>query len=527
VSLLETAGSHGYRTGQARGDGLAVRGARRQGKWWKGLDAVRPLFVLAALGALGCGSTLLDHNADPALLALVCGPGRIACDGQCLSCSAPANAQAVCSSGACGFSCDADFNRCTAAACTAESPTSCGPTCADCSTGVPPNASPVCSAAHICDFACGPGFLRSGGHCQRAVAVSAGFLHTCALTADGNVKCWGANDAGQLGNGTNADSAIPVDVPLPAAVSAVASGYEHTCAIVSGAVYCWGDNTFGELGDGTTTNRASPVPVGGLTQVVALGAGGGILVGTSFGHTCAVDSGGLLRCWGANGSGQVGDGSTTTRLTPVLVTALPGGTIVASVACGERHTCATAGGAVTCWGANDSGQLGVGSTGPQTIPPTPAVPSGAAMVATGQAHSCAVVGGSLQCWGLNTSGQVDAGNAATGAFTSPLAPPLGGQALTTVATGRAHTCAVDATASPATPVCFGANEASQLGGTGSLVNVALLPPATAVSMTAGEEHTCLLTGDGGIQCWGANDRGQLGNGVSGVPSTSPTYVSGR
>ncbi len=486
---------------------------------------MKSLPALAALCTLACGSTLLDHNGDPALLALVCGAGRVACNGQCLPCAAPENALAVCSAGSCGFECNASFNRCSADACTPEGPTSCGPSCADCASGVPPNADPVCSETHRCDFACRAGFLRTGSGCQRAVAVSAGFLHTCALTSGGAVKCWGANDAGQLGNGTNADSPIPVDVALPGAASSVVSGYEHACAIVSGAVYCWGDNTFGEIGDGTTTNRASPVPVSGLAQVVALGAGGGVLLGTSFGHTCTVDAGGLLQCWGANGSGQVGDGSTTTRTSPVRVTALPSGTAVTSVACGERHTCANAGGAVTCWGANDSGQLGIGGTGPQTSPPTPAVAAGAAMVATGQAHSCAVVGGGLRCWGLNTSGQVDAGNATTGAFTSPLALPVG--VVTTAATGRAHTCGVDATASPAMPVCFGADNAGQLGGAGSLVDVTLPAPATAVSATAGENHTCVLTAEGGIQCWGANDRGQLGSGLAGGESASPAYVSGR
>jgi alpha-tubulin suppressor-like RCC1 family protein len=492
---------------------------------------VKRLLVLATLGALGCGSTLLDHDADPSLLALACGQGQLACNGQCLACAPPANAQAVCSAGACGFECSAGFNACTPDACTPESPASCGPSCADCSSGVPPNGSPICSPAHACDFACEPGFLRSGDQCQRAVMISAGYEHTCALSADGRVKCWGANDAGQLGNGSNEDSATPVDalLPLPKAAKAVVCGYQHTCAILDGGtVYCWGDNTFGELGIGTigsATSQASPVLVGGLTEVVALGAGGGVLNNsTSFGHTCAVDSGGLVQCWGANGSGQVGDGTTITRASPVPVTVVPATTAVASIACGERHTCANdAGGAVICWGANDSGQLGIGGTDPQTSPPTPAIPSGAAMVVTGQAHSCAVVSGTLECWGLNTSGQVDGGNAATGAFLSPV-PALPSSVITTAAAGRSHTCAVNGAASPAIPVCFGANDSGQLGGTGSLADVALLPPATAASMTAGEDHTCLLTADGGVQCWGANDRGQLGNSLSGGPA--PAYVSG-
>ncbi|HTP51456.1 MAG TPA: hypothetical protein VMK42_12215 [Anaeromyxobacteraceae bacterium] len=483
------------------------------------------------LAASGCGNTLLDHDADPSLLKLNCAPGLTACAGLCQSCSAPANAVPACVAGACGFECDSGYNRCSADACIAESATSCGAACANCSAAVlPPDASAICSSAHVCDFVCSPGFLRSGSSCARAIAVSAGFVHTCALTADGSVKCWGANDAGQLGNGTASDSLAPVDVTLPGRATILAAGYEHTCAVVGGVVYCWGDNTFGEIGDGTTTTRLSPVPVTGLPPTVALGAGGGILAHTSFGHTCAVDGQGAVKCWGANGSGQLGDGSTTVRTSPVPVTILPSGTSVGQVACGERHTCVVAaGGAVYCFGANDSGQLGIGTAAAQMAPATTTLASGASAVFTGQAHSCALAGG-LLCWGNNNSGQVDPGATTTGSFLSPTPPGLGPLAPTAVATGRAHTCAVDASASPAVPRCFGQNDAGQLGGVANPpagpVAVPLLPPATAQAMTAGSDHTCLLTREGGIQCWGANDRGQLG---IASPSTSspPAYVSGR
>ena len=490
-----------------------------------------PLALLAAASLAGCGSTLLDHDADPSLLVLDCGPGSVSCNGECMACQPPPNGRPACVNGGCSFTCTAGYNRCPPAGdtCAPETGTSCGPSCADCTSSTPANASPACSAAHACTFACDPGYLKSGSGCQRAVAVSAGYVHTCALTADGRVKCWGANDSGQLGNGSTTDSATPVDAALPGAAQVIAAGYDHTCAVVSGAVYCWGDNAFGEIGDGTTTDRPNPVAVSALTTgIVAMGAGGGILNSTvSFGHTCAVDAAGGVHCWGANGSGQVGDGTTVTRTSPVAVTALPPGTAVASVACGERHTCANAFGTVFCWGADDSGQLGIGSTNAQTSPATAAVPSGASSVATGQAHSCAVVGSGLECWGLNGNGQVDAGNAATGAFLSPIAVPLGTILPSTVGTGRSHTCTADGATVPATPVCFGADNADQLGGPGPIDTVALLGPATTVlAITAGENHTCVLTGLGGVQCFGADDRGQLGNGTSGGVSAAPGYVSG-
>ncbi len=482
--------------------------------------------ALLALVAWGCGDTLLDHEADQNLLGPVCGPELLACGGACLSCSSPPNAHAVCAAGACGSECDSGYNLCGGNACVLESPASCGSSCSDCTNSVPPNAGAVCTAAHGCDFECKEGYLRSGGQCQRAAAVAAGFHHTCALIADGRVRCWGANDSGQLGDGLVSDSAIPVDVPLPGPARAIAAGYEYSCAIVGGAVYCWGDNTFGELGDGTTIERTSPVRAVGISQAIALAAGGGVLGGTSFGHTCAVLTGGAVKCWGANGSGQLGNDTTVVETAPVDVTILPAGTAVTAVACGERHTCALAAGAVYCWGANDSGQLGTGGTGPQRTPAAASIASGASLVATGQAHSCAVVG-ALQCWGLNSSGQVNAGTGTPGSFTAPATPDLGGLRPNAAATGRAHTCAVNTSDDPATPRCFGANDSGQLGGAGSIVGVTLLAPATASAVTAGAGHTCLLTRDGGIQCWGANDRGQLGNGGTAAVASAPTYVSGR
>jgi alpha-tubulin suppressor-like RCC1 family protein len=490
---------------------------------------LRTWIAAAALAAGGCGDTLLDHAADPSLLGPVCAAPELACGGRCLACQAPADADPACSGGACDFTCHAGFNRCGGPGCVPESAASCGEACQDCAPLAPANALPVCTAAHACDFACAPGWLKSGGQCVRAASVSAGYNHTCALLQGGAVKCWGANYAGQLGDGSTADSAVPVDVAgLPGPASAVVAGYAHACAIVAGAAWCWGDNTFGEIGDGTTAPyRSTPVAVVGLGgTVVALGAGGGVLsspVPTSFGHTCAILSGGALWCWGADGSGQLGDGGTSTRRTPAAVTALAAGTAVDAVACGERHTCALAAGAVTCWGANDEGQLGIGSNLPQGSPAAPAVASGATAIAAGLDHACAIVSGALECWGLNSSGQVNAGDGSQGTFTAPTAPALGGGFQpASLAGGRAHTCATEA---GGTPKCFGANNAGQLGGAGSKVDATLVDLATAAAVTAGSDHSCALTTDGGVQCWGSNAFGQLG---SAAPSPSgPAWVSGQ
>jgi MYXO-CTERM domain-containing protein len=186
---------------------------------------------------------------------------------------------------------------------------------------------------------------------------------------------WSPNYYGQLGDGTTTDRTTPVDVTgLTSGVSSVAAGYLHTCSLTTGGgVKCWGNNGNGQLGDGTTTNRTTPVDVAGLTSGVSS-------VSAGYFHTCAVTTGGGVKCWGDNGFGQLGDGTTTDRTTPVDVAGLTSG--VSAVSAGSSHTCVlTAGGGVKCWGSNDKGQLGDGSRlwVPVTVvgffPPPTAVPS--------------------------------------------------------------------------------------------------------------------------------------------------------
>jgi hypothetical protein len=170
------------------------------------------------------------------------------------------------------------------------------------------------------------------------------------------VKCWGANAAGQLGDGTNIiDSNVPVNVSgLGSGVATVSAGWVYTCAVTTvGSAKCWGNNFFGQLGDGTVLNSNVPVNVSGLGGVAAVSAGGS--------HTCALTTGGGVKCWGWNDFGQLGDGNEPTASgTPVDVSGLGSG--VAVLSAGFIHTCGlTTGSDVKCWGDNASGQLGDGN----------------------------------------------------------------------------------------------------------------------------------------------------------------------
>ena len=181
---------------------------------------------------------------------------------------------------------------------------------------------------------------------EGVLSLGANGYHTCAVTDSGAVKCWGLNEHGQLGDGSTTGSLVPVDVVgLGAGIRSVAAGYEHTCAVTTaGAVKCWGANESGELGDGSTTDRLAPVDVQGLAaDVVSVTAGGDY----SGGQTCALMATGSIVCWGNNGSGQLGDGTTTNRSTPTTVTARGPG--YQAVSAGDEHVCAlTSEGEVQC-----------------------------------------------------------------------------------------------------------------------------------------------------------------------------------
>lgn len=359
-----------------------------------------------------------------------------------------------------------------------------------------------------------------GGLGGAVVALALGEEHSCALLASGQVRCWGRNDAGQLGDGGTAGRTTPAPIAQPAGSATVlAAGAFHTCAVVAGSTYCWGRNDGGQLGDGSTANRSTPTPVSGL-------AAGAVALAAGRSHSCALAANGGVSCWGSNAEGQLGDGSFNARRTPVAVAGLGSG--VRRIAASLNHSCAIAGnGGVLCWGDNFFGQLGDGSDSDRNQPvAVRGAASGQSELAAGYRHACAGSTDRLlaRCWGNNFSGQL--GN---GEFSNRLLPrPVTGldAGVTSVGTGFQHSCAF---AGPRGTFCWGDGSSGQLGQGAS--QSALVPVAVAQlgdgsgGLVGGQFHSCSLTASGGMKCWGRNSAGQLGDGTT-TSRNSATAVSG-
>ena len=249
-----------------------------------------------------------------------------------------------------------------------------------------------------------------------AVDVSAGQYHSCAVLSDRSIKCWGRNGAGQLGDKTTTNRSTPVTVHNINNALDVAAGYGYTCAIVDvpsisyDNVKCWGVNNHGQLGNGTFTSSLVPVSVSPLTRAATLSAGPS--------HACATRTAySSPKCWGENNYGQLGNNSTADSNVPVTLSL----SYITMITAGKEHTCAVKRlnpRYIFCWGRNDKGQLGDGTIEDRHTPVTVYNLTGASDIAAGEMHTCALMdNGSIRCWGNNTYGQL--GN---GTNTSSLIP---------------------------------------------------------------------------------------------------------
>jgi alpha-tubulin suppressor-like RCC1 family protein len=246
--------------------------------------------------------------------------------------------------------------------------------------------------------------LTPSGPLTGVRTIAAGYQHTCAIMMTGGLRCWGRNVEGQLGDGTTNARYSPSNSDAVPGVQAIAMGIYHTCAITAAGTQCWGYNMSGQVGDGTMTNRTAPTTV--MTASVALGAAQA--VGAGGYHSCAImPTTRGVRCWGLNGLGQLGDGTTVDHEVAPDIDGLGG---VSALAAGGYHTCAlTTAGGVRCWGLNADGELGDGTTSNRSTAPNTDTLSGVLAITAGNSHGCALTATGVRCWGLNAHGQIGDG----------------------------------------------------------------------------------------------------------------------
>lgn len=342
--------------------------------------------------------------------------------------------------------------------------------------------------------------------------VRSGSVHNCALMPNGTLKCWGSNNYGIMALGYTG-GAYPTPVtPLTfgAAILDVATNYFHSCAVLSNfTVQCWGYNDEGQLGDGTTTNSGIPLTVPAIWSATR--------VATGQAHSCAMLSDGHVLCWGHNQRGQLGDGTFISRRSPGVVAGIVD---AIDIAASGDHTCARQrSGLVACWGSGQSGELGNGYA-------DSAYPLGVVglanvdQLALGLDHTCARRNeGYVACWGANYYGQLGDGSSDLYRDT-PGRVPL--DSVDSVAAGAEWTCATRSDLNANNAFCWGGNPSGQLGDgtttTRTLPTQVALAEGHAVSMSAGDSHTCAVLSDSSARCWGWNVEGELGRG-----SVSPWF----
>ena len=371
--------------------------------------------------------------------------------------------------------------------------------------------------------------------------VTSGYQHVCALSSVEGLVCAGLNATGQLGDGTSTNRSLPVVVkdltgsaPLTGASSITASR-SNSCAVVSGSVYCWGYDFYGQNGQGTAQSAANylvtPGPVKTWDTVTTVtGPVSDVVLGENL--TCTQSASGELTCWGGDGNGMQGDGTGNARAVPAEILDSTGLLALSGVVRARAttyHICAVlTDQTVLCWGRNQFGQLGDGTTTNRTRPvhvkdaAGTGVLSGIVDVSLGTYHSCALtVLGAVYCWGTNTEGEVGDGTIVNRSLPTMVKDPSGTATLSNIAridSGNSTNCAVDTSGNVQ---CWGYNLNAQIGDgttTNRTLPVSVLSGGTALtgvsSIALGNFHGCAVKSDQTVACWGYNPDGELGDGTT-------------
>ena len=380
-----------------------------------------------------------------------------------------------------------------------------------------------------------PSLMYAGS--LQAVAIDSGARHSCMIMSDANVSCWGDNNRGQAGVSPSIDTQIyhgysypyyPLDMSAFGEVKALAMGGDHSCALIAnGSVMCWGNNSVGQLGRGYTNAFDSTPwytqPFAQGRTAVAIDAGGNT--------TCAIIDNGSVTCWGAGSDGQIGNNQVNNKTTPTLVTGFPGGRTATNIAVGWRHACALLNDSnIACWGLNEGGILGNGNDTSSSTPvlvqtlPTSATAVG---ISSNNAHTCILLSdGDSACWGFGAYGALGLGIDAMSS-SSPVRVNHSGLSTVSTDTGSWHTCAITENGSVA---CWGINFEGQIGSDSEIGSPDPVfiegynSSHKAVSIRSGTYHSCAIDTNGDVRCWGQGTEGQLGDGSS-SNSLIPVNVS--
>ena len=383
-----------------------------------------------------------------------------------------------------------------------------------------------------------PGFQE--GSIFTDSTLSSRSAHNCAVLQNGTISCWGFGDDGQLGNGNFSDKHTPSlteNLGIGRTAVSVSAGSNHTCAVLdNGDLKCWGNDRYGQLGDTrsnrlpTTSPPSASINLGTNRTAIVVSAGGT--------HTCAILDNGDLKCWGQDAFGSLGYGQTGFDAPPPTAINLGTGRTAVAVSARLYHTCAILdNGDLKCWGWDGFGQLGDGGNisywGSRNTPPSTAINLGmgrtAVAVSAGDGHTCAILdNGDLKCWGMDDYGQLgDGGSDNSSSSPPPTAINLGtGRTAVAVTAGEDHTCAI---LDNNDLKCWGYNEHGQLGVGGiityfsapSSTSIDLGAGRTAVAVSAGWSHTCAILDNGEMKCWGGDANGQLGDGETSTGKSTP------